>query len=53
MSDGNGGGGNTLGGGPAEPLPAEWAARISGGSSSQGGGTGRIGRVGAWGGSTP
>ncbi|KAF8594705.1 SEP-domain-containing protein [Ceratobasidium sp. AG-I] len=56
MSDGNGGGGNTLGGGPAEPLPAEWAARASSGSSSRGGGgggAGRIGRVGAWGGSTP
>lgn len=49
MSDGNSGG-NTLGGGAPEPLPAEWAARASGGSSSQGSGAGRVGRIGDWGG---
>ncbi|QRV95724.1 UBX (ubiquitin regulatory X) domain protein [Ceratobasidium sp. AG-Ba] len=50
MSGDNNSGGNTLGGGPAEPLPAEWAARTSGGGSSSGGGAGRLGRIGNWGG---
>ncbi|KAG8697581.1 hypothetical protein FRC09_007771, partial [Ceratobasidium sp. 395] len=53
MSGGNDSGGNTLGGGPAEPLPAEWAARASGGGSSSGGGSGRVGRIGNWGGTNP
>ncbi|KAG8737588.1 hypothetical protein FRC10_008045 [Ceratobasidium sp. 414] len=52
MSDGNGSGGNTLSGGPAEPLPAEWAARASSGGSSSGtgagAGAGRVGRIGDW-----
>ncbi|CCO28767.1 UBX domain-containing protein 1 OS=Emericella nidulans (strain FGSC A4 / ATCC 38163 / CBS 112,46 / NRRL 194 / M139) GN=ubx1 PE=3 SV=1 [Rhizoctonia solani AG-1 IB] len=52
MSDPNSGSGNTLGGGPGEPLPPEWAARAGGGSSSgsRGGGAGRLGRIGDWGG---
>ncbi|CAE6430706.1 unnamed protein product [Rhizoctonia solani] len=48
----NSGSGNTLGGGPGEPLPPDWAARASGGSSggSRGSGAGRLGRIGDWGG---
>ncbi|KAG9089044.1 hypothetical protein FRC06_001732, partial [Ceratobasidium sp. 370] len=53
MSDGNNSGGNTLGGGPPEPLPAEWAARASRGGSSSGSGAGRVGRIGNWGGTNP
>ncbi|KAG9081941.1 hypothetical protein FS749_007272 [Ceratobasidium sp. UAMH 11750] len=48
MSDDNNSGGNTLGGGSSEPLPAEWAARASGGGSSSGSGAGRVGRIGNW-----
>ncbi|CAE7133973.1 unnamed protein product [Rhizoctonia solani] len=53
MSDpNNSGGGNTIGGGSGEPLPAEWAARAGGGSSGGNGGSaaGRVGRIGDWGG---
>ncbi|CAE6508094.1 unnamed protein product [Rhizoctonia solani] len=52
MSDPNNSGGNTIGGGAGEPLPPDWAARTSGGSSNsnRGSGAGRVGRIGDWGG---
>ncbi|CAE6362367.1 unnamed protein product [Rhizoctonia solani] len=56
MSDpNNSGSGNTLGGGSGEPLPPEWAARMGGGSSGggRGSGAGRLGRIGDWGGTNP